>query len=70
VIIFDKVYNVKKKLIYLNGHYMDANSIKECIVGLKLKNRPQRVLADKVNGLISPITTLLDQWQVVKTILV
>ena len=64
--------------------FMDESSIKDCIRGLKLKNRegfdriPQRILCDGVEHLIKPLTGLFkriyeqklipDQWKISKTI--
>ena len=66
------------------GHFMDTDSVRECILSLKLKNSegfdriPQRVLVDGVDHLIKPIVVLMDkiyiskqiphQWLVSKTI--
>ena len=82
--INEGVYNGSSKMNANVGHFMDTDSVRECILSLKLKNSegfdriPQRVLVDGVDHLIKPIAVLMDkiyiskqiphQWLVSKTI--
>jgi hypothetical protein len=82
--IKEGVYNGSRKITANMEHFMDLDSVRECILSPKLKNSegfdriPQRVLVDGVDQLIKPISILMDkidkykkvplQWLVSKTI--
>ena len=81
--IDDNVYNGKKLVNTANSMFMDADSIRSCMLSLKPKNSegfdriPQRVLRDGMELLLPPLTRLFhliynlrqvpDQWLVAKT---
>ena len=79
------VYNGKRKINECGSkNFMDPDSVKECILSLKIKNAegfdriPQRILVDGVDFLHVPISSLMnkvynqrsipEQWLVAKTV--
>ena len=78
------VYNGKRRVTARNKMFMDSDSIRECALGLKLKNCegfdriPQRILVDGIDQLLKPLAHLFEliylqgsipeQWKVSKTI--
>ena len=67
VVINDGVYNRVKKVNTENKMFMDRNSIKECIMSLKMKNTegydriPQRILVDGVDLLLESFVGLFSR---------
>jgi hypothetical protein len=74
VSIDDEVYNGIKKIEVNNNHFMDRVAVKACIQSLKLKNSegfdriPQRVLVDRADFLVEPISVLMDKIYLTKSI--
>ena len=84
VSIDEEVYNGKELINANSTMFMDSQSIKECVLSLKLKNAegydriPQRILRDGLEYLLQPLTKLFeliyklrqvpDQWLISKTI--
>jgi hypothetical protein len=84
VSIDEEVYNGKELINANSTMFMDSQSIKECVLSLKLSNAegydriPQRILRDRLEYLLQPLTKLFeliyklrqvpDQWLIAKTI--
>ena len=65
--ISEDVYNGRRKISTNNKMFMDPDSIKECVMSLKMKNSegydriPQRILIDGVDHLMTAFGDLFSR---------